>query len=325
MGEAFALTFVVSILMGCLDSVENKKLTYEQPQDFPETYYPFERNPLDPQKVALGKKLFFDAQLSRDGSISCSTCHQQARAFSDAPQHILSIGVDDRRGKRNTPTLQNLAYIPEFAWDGGISHLDFTIANAVTATIEMDQSMADVVTRLAKDSSYIELFNDAWQGEISGVHIQLSIAQFLLTLVSHHSKYDKSLAGAVTLSADELAGKQLYEEHCSRCHKGMLFSSSDFYKFHDQGMKVTSADSGRGRITNDPKDFGAFRVHTLRNIEVSAPYMHDGRFETLEEVITHFSENESALDQKSIQQLVVFLKTLTDWDFLQNENFHKNI
>ena len=308
--------------------------SFQQPVHFPAATYTLDNNPVSKKGFLLGKKLFNDPILSRDGSVSCSSCHLQATAFADSRQHPLSIGVDNRKGVRNAPSLANLAFIKEFFWDGGVTHLDFTPLNAIEASFEMDEKVENVIGRLNANEEYQQLFRKAFGiEEVTTPYMLHALSQFMVMMVSDNSRYDQYLLGTGELTPDELHGLELFESKCGACHSGVL--QSDF-SYRNNGLDENPIDSGRTRITENRSDWGKFRVPSLRNIALTAPYMHDARFETLDEVLIHYregiqySETLDPLLEKSLgitmtdeeqEQIIQFLKTLTDRELISDSRF----
>lgn len=335
------LVFALSLLLtACWDfshqADSGNEMNFDYPEYFPSLKYNIESNPISVEGFELGKRLFFETKLSSDNSVSCNSCHLQGLAFADAPQHPVSVGVDQRMGTRNAPSLQNLGFIEEFVWDGGINHLDFVPVNAITNPKEMNEDMANVVEKLRQDDTYPELFDRAFgTEEITSALMLKALSQFMLMMISDDSKYDQYLQGKTTLSFDEEAGLDIFESNCASCHEGPLQSN---YSFHNNGIDSVFQDEGRFRITSQPSDMGKFRVPSLRNVSLTAPYMHSAKFKTLEEVVDHYSEgivNSSTLSNElkfeesqgfdfsstEKEQLIAFLKTLRDDTFIRNPLF----
>ncbi|MEO0333199.1 MAG: cytochrome c peroxidase [Bacteroidota bacterium] len=310
---------------------------FEKPANFPEPTYTFENNPVTPEGFRLGRRLFFDPLLSRDGSVSCSSCHQQGLAFADGPQHPFSVGVDNQLGIRNAPPLVNLAFKQEFFWDGGVTHLDFVPTNAIENELELDETLANVVDKLNQHPEYPALFKRAFRVDtITSPYMLHAFSQFMVMMISANSKYDKYVRNeGETLTTQELQGMRLFEEKCEACHSGELFSD---FSFRNNGISSTFSDEGRARITEHPSDVGKFRVPSLRNIGRTAPYMHNARFKTLEEVLAHYASGvvESLtldpllqtgtrlgipMTEEEQAQIIAFLETLTDYEFIADERF----
>jgi cytochrome c peroxidase len=304
---------------------------FEVPPHFPEPIYDFEGNPPSQKVFELGRKLFFDARLSRGAQVSCGSCHAQVHAFADHGTSV-SAGVDGLLGTRNSPPLSNLAWYPSFMWDGGVNHIEVMPLAPITNPEEMDFEIDELISYLQNETEYPELFGEAFGEEVIDTrNMLLAITQFQGLLVSARSKYDQYILGELTLSAEELAGMNLFEEKCSSCHSGVL--QSDF-SFRNNGIDSVFADEGRMRITNDPLDKGKFKVPSLRNVALTNPYMHDGRFSSLIRVLDHYSdgvissptldpilEGGIPLTEDEKVELIAFLNTLSDFEFISNHNF----
>ncbi|MEQ1751953.1 MAG: cytochrome c peroxidase [Prosthecobacter sp.] len=253
-------------------------------------------NPLIEERVELGRLLFHEKALSRDGTISCASCHDQAAALSD-PRRF-SIGVAGGIGDRNAMPLFNLAWKREFFWDGRAPSLRTQVLIPIQDHREMDESLDNVVKKLVKMETYGPAFERAFGSpEITTEKIGLAVENFLLTLTSHDSKFDRSMRGEEKLSDDEKRGFELFMTEreprmgsmggdCFHCHGGALFTD---HQFRNNGLEISAADLGRFKVTQASIDRGAFATPSLRNIVLTAPYMHDGRFTTLEEVLEHYS------------------------------------
>ncbi|MGB0523623.1 MAG: cytochrome-c peroxidase [Flammeovirgaceae bacterium] len=312
-------------------------VAFEQPSHFPDPLYHLETNPVTTDGFLLGKKLFYDGQLSRDGSISCGSCHIQAAAFAHK-DHDLSHGVDDLLGTRNAPPIQNLAWSTSLFWDGGVHDLDLLPLVPIKNPVEMDEDPANVLNKIRNDAEYPPLFEAAFgDEEITSTRFLQALSQFMVTMVSANSKYDRYLLGEEVLSPEEQAGMQLVEQKCTPCHGGFLFSDQSF---RNNGLPIFFLnDTGRELITLNEDDRYKFKVPSLRNIAVTQPYMHDGRFWTLEEVLEHYTSNvqdNATLDpifkisdtERGIPlttdeqgKIISFLHTLTDQEFLSDPKF----
>ncbi len=335
-----ALSWVcIGMLFSCHEDQDiglDNTYQFIRPAHFPEPVYTFENNPVTKKGFELGKKLFFDPILSRDGSVSCNNCHIQGTAFADAQQHPLSVGVEDRRGTRNAPSLTNLAFMKEFFWDGGVTHLDFTPTNAIESEVEMDESLANVVKKLKAEAAYPPLFKEAFDiEEITSPYMLQALSQYLAMMVSADSKYDQYVKGEA-FSKEELEGLALFEDKCSACHAGVLFSD---FTYRNNGLSDTFPDEGRARITEFAGDIGKFRVPSLRNVALTAPYMHNARFKTLQEVLDHYDTGVVdsptldpllkkrerglgiALSEDEKTKIIAFLHTLTDRTFISDTRF----
>lgn len=322
---------ILIIIVGCQESSEVNKFGFVKPEHFPEPTYTFDNNPVTEAGFNLGKRIFNDGALSRDGSVSCASCHDQAAAFSD-PQHRLSIGIDGRIGDRNAPQIANLAFMKNFFWDGGVIHMDFIPLNAIENPKEMDEMPTAVIEKLQADSKYPEQFQEAFgTPKITTPRMLHALSQFMAMMVSSNSAYDKYLLEKGELTKEQLKGLELFEDKCSTCHSGVLFTDQTF---RNNGLDSEFEDLGRGIITEKEVDHGKFKVPSLRNVELTAPYMHDGRFESLDDVLEHYAQNihnSGTLDpflkegipmsEAEKSQIIAFLKSLTDYDFIANPQF----
>lgn len=333
----------LAVLVLLLAAVSKKEshvatsLVFPQPANFPAPVYNMASNPLTKEGFELGRKLFYDPLLSRDGSISCATCHIQGSAFTHHG-HDVSHGIDDELGFRNAPPVMNLAWSRFFFWDGGVFDLDLFPLAPIENPVEMDEKMPNVLRKLKKDKKYPYLFQQAFgPGEITSAHMLQALSQFMLLCISADAKYDKVVRneGAV-FTAEEAAGLAVFKAKCASCHSSDLFTDQ---KFHNTGLEPSLfRDSGRFRITLNPADWYAFKTPSLRNVLKTAPYMHDGRFYTLNAVYEHYDhglQDTPGLDAelrksgtKGIplsaeerNQLTAFLATLTDEQFIRNAQF----
>lgn len=302
-------------------------------------------NPLTEEGIELGKKLFFDKKLSVNGSQSCADCHKPSNSFTDARQY--SIGIDNIQGTRNSMPLFNLAwnYDDSFFWDGRELSLERQVFDPITNPIEMHNTVANLVQELQIDSEYQEMFLKAFGTEIiDSVLIGKAIAQFERTIISANSKFDKYLLGQTTLSIQEEEGFNIFMDEdrgdCFHCHGNENNPLWTDNKFHNNGLDNNFSDLGLGAVTGNPNDNGKFKTPSLRNLEFTAPYMHDGRFSTIDEVINHYSEglqDSQTVDplMKMVSQggvqlsfeekanLKAFLLTLSDYDFISNPDFNQ--
>jgi len=327
------LTLLIS-LVSC--TKENRNISSpakggEPPFYFPAPVYNFDLSAKGDSRFELGRKLFFDTRLSFDSSISCASCHKPAGAFSD-PGNDVSKGIYGRLGVRNAPALYNLAWKPAMMWDGGIIHLEFQPLAPITDPKEMAVDLADLIDRLNLDQEYRKLFERAFDSpEITSQMVFLSFARYLSALISSGSAYDHYIQGnASALTGEELQGLKIFRQHCESCHREPLFSD---FSFRNNGIEALSTDSGRVRITLQPQDRFKFLVPSLRNVGFSAPYMHDGRFNSLDDVINHYASHENYhpgsdtdlpreyLSSQDKEALKAFLLSLNDYTFVNNPSF----
>lgn len=307
------------------------------PGNIPAMHVPVD-NPLTVEGIALGRKLFYEKKLSNDFTMACATCHKQENAFDD-PRRF-SQGTNGAFGDRNAMAIVNLAWDEDFFWDGRRSSLEGQAHDPVTNPIEMRMDWPTVVQRLQADPEYPNLFFYAFGTSIiDSTLVTKAIAQFERTLVSFNSPFDRYFFAGDTnaLTAQEKRGLDIFNQNfCGTCHSEPTFSGHGF--FANNGLDDVFADSGRAKVTHLPQDLGLFKVPTLRNIGVTAPYMHDGRFATLEEVVQHYDRDVRShspnlhnhmipylgglvLSLQDKADLVAFLNALTDTEFLTNPNF----
>ena len=302
--QLFLVTSFVIFSVLLLTSLKRSLHTHAEkiiyPKSWPKPVYDFEKNPLTREGINLGRKLFYEPLLSRDNSISCSNCHLSFTSFTHT-DHALSHGINDSIGNRNSPVLINLAWGTSFMWDGAVNHLDLQALAPITHRAEMGEDLNNVITKLSGTEEYPRLFKKAFGSiEITGEHLLKAIAQFQLSLVSANSKYDEMKLGKAEFSAQEQRGYKIFQTNCSSCHTEPLFTNAGFA---NNGLSIDSTlnDLGRMGITGNPADYLLFKVPTLRNIQFSKPYMHDGRFRKLSEVLNHYNKGvvrSSTLDKK---------------------------
>ena len=333
------------ILMGCLAfsfSIDTDRsdheLTLVYPEDWPEPVYDFRSNPITENGFKLGRALFHDQKLSRDGTISCASCHSQYNAFTHV-DHNVSHGIEDRKGTRNSPALINLAWNRNFHWDGGVNNLEMQPLNPLSHHAEMDNKLEDALLYLNNDQKYRKLFFDAFgDSTVNTKYFLKAIAQYTASLVSANSDYDKYKRGEIEFNQQQENGYTLFKKHCDQCHTEPLFCSNRFAN-NGLGMDSNYMDVGRYKITNDPKDSLQFKIPTLRNIAYTFPYMHDGRFSKLKQVMNHYVEgidphnnylsdelkSPIKLNGDEQKDLIAFLLTLSDKEFMFNRRFNPRI
>ncbi len=320
---------IVLCLVLCAFQITKEPL-FKTPLNWPKPVYDFSKNPLTLQKVELGRSLFYDPLLSKNNQISCASCHSPFTAFTHV-DHDLSHGIDDRIGTRNSPALMNLAWHQSFMWDGAINHLDMQALAPISHPDEMGEKIESVVLKLQQSKNYRTLFYKAYgDSNITGEHTLKAISQFMLTLVSSNSKYDSVMRKQAQFTSQEKNGYALFQKNCSSCHAEPLFTN---LQFENNGLAVdnTLNDYGRMKVTKNKNDSLKFKVPTLRNIEFSFPYMHDGRFKTIAAVLKHYTneviqsqtlsfhlQKPMVLSSNEKVDLTAFLLTLTDKSFLFN-------
>ena len=329
--KAIVTTILLGLLMGCdSDSTPAGPTPYELdlPEAFPVMEIPPD-NPLTVEGVDLGERLFFDPILSIDSTISCASCHTPPSAFTDPVP--FSEGVAGLTA-RNSMQIINIGWMNTLFWDGRAVSVEDQALQPVENEVEMGESWDNVVKKLRRHPEYPGLFEAAFEtDQITSDLVAKSIAQYERTLISANSKYDRFLAGEEELTAEELLGRDLFfseRADCFHCHGNMLFSDN---RFHNNGLDEFPEDLGLAGVSGQPFDAGKFKTPTLRNIEYTAPYMHDGRFETIEEVIEFYDsgiEPSETIDpligpfrrlnltDEEKAALAAFLRTLTDPEFM---------
>ena len=328
-----ALAFGISIIgIYAFSKSQFTPIYFEVPQGWPKPHYDFKNNPVSEEGFQLGRKLFYDPILSRDNTISCASCHLQATGFTHV-DHELSHGVDGKIGTRNSLALMNLAWSKDFMWDGGVNHLEVQPLNPITNPLEMDETLEHVVQKLQQTQDYPGLFERAFgSSKITGQLTLKALSQFVVMLKSSNSKYDQVIRKETSFNEQEQKGYDLFKQHCASCHEEPLFSSNQF-EYNGLAVDPTLNDIGRMKITGRKEDSLRFKVPTLRNIQFTFPYMHDGRFKTLTEVIKHYNSlSRNKLLKKELAKpmnltdnnrvdIVAFLRTLTDNEFLFNPKY----
>ena len=310
-------------------------LVFKVPQGFPAPVYTFQNNEVTLAGFILGRELFYDPLLSRDNTISCGSCHQQSVAFAHA-EHGLSHGVDGLFGTRNAPGLFNLAWHYTFMHDGGVNHLESQPLAPIENPVEMDETVANVIAKLNASQKYKKMFKDAFGDDsITTQRMTRAFSQFQGMMISADSKYDKYTRGETQLSQQEMNGLATFRSKCSSCHTEPLFTDRSF---HNNGLAPdpTIMDPGRMMITGLPSDSLKFATPSLRNIAVTGPYMHDGRYQTLQQCLDHYTNplyQSATLDplltsgipltSQEKADLMAFLSTLTDWTFINDPKFRE--
>lgn len=302
---------------------------FKQPENFPSPVY---KKEVTQAGFELGRKLFYEPRLSRNNTVSCGSCHIQSAAFTHHG-HDISHGIDDRLGNRNATPIMNMAWHTTFMWDGGVFDLDLQPIVPITNVVEMDETIDNVLNKLRNHPQYPELFKKAYGStEITSAKMLKALSQFMVMLVSANSKYDSVKIKKSTFTTQEEQGYQVFQQKCSSCHQEPLFTD---LSFRNNGIGPGPAnDEGREPITLNPADKFKFKVPSLRNLAFTAPYMHDGRFYSLDAVLSHYSneikdmptldpllKNGIALTATEKVQLKAFLNTLNDKTFITDKRF----
>ena len=335
------------LLVLTLISFISKKVEQPTPFVFPSiSYFPEpnynEQNPITEEGVLAGRYLFYDSILSKDYSISCASCHQQKYAFSDAGK-TFSTGMNGLLLDRNTPPIFNLNWSQSLFWDGRASTPEQQVLFPVRNHKEMNLDWKTAETRINGSKFYTDLFSKAFPNKkIDSILISYAIAQFERTIISNNSKFDKVLRGETHLTKEEYAGFELVNNQekgdCLHCHVTDAHGLVTNGKFSNNGLDSSPLDSGQYLVTQNINDIGKFKIPSLRNLYLTAPYMHDGRFLTVEEVLEFYSsglQKSYTIDSKmqhinngGIQisevekkQIIAFLKCLTDSSLILNQDY----
>jgi cytochrome c peroxidase len=334
MGSGKIKIFLPILLMMASCGVEPmpQDALMQVPAGFPEPAFPAD-NEFSEARWTLGKQLFFDPVLSRDSSISCASCHLPQFAFSDTV--AFSPGVAGAPGVRNSPSLANIAYHPYFTREGGVPTLEMQILVPIQEHNEFDFHILLIAERLQQDNAYRQMSWEAYEREPDAFVITRALSVFERSLLSGNSPYDQFANGKnKALTAPEKRGMELFfseKTQCASCHGGFNFTH---YAFENNGLYEDYPDPGRFRLTGKPEDRARFKVPSLRNVGLTAPYMHDGSLPSLEAVVAHYDQGGKnhphksplvrplGLTPKERDDLVAFLRSLTDYEFVQNPLFH---
>ena len=328
----FALSALFTSCSADKEVSNNSLAQLIRPEHFPAAHYTHSNNHYTREGFELGKRLFFDPILSRDSTISCASCHHQSHAFADR-QKALSLGINGGVSTRNSPPIFNLAWNKSFMWDGGINHIEIMPFAPIINPKEMDDNLNNIIRKLNHHPKYLTLFQTVFRKpKIDDQQLFWALAQYMSNLVSANSRYDKFIHGKEHFTTSETKGLKLFRQHCESCHREPLMTDNGF---HNNGLDDQFKDQGRYLISQNELDLGRFKTPSLRNIALTAPYMHDGRIENLSEVIEHYSSKikssaslSSPLDQnvggfqfneEEKKALVDFLHTLTDQEFVKNK------
>jgi cytochrome c peroxidase len=318
------------------ETLPSNGLTEVRPANWPAPVYTFSDNVLSEKKFVLGRALFYETLLSADNTISCGTCHQLEYAFANA-DHKLSHGINDLKGNRNAPAIFNVNWHPYFMHDGGINHIEVQPLGPIANPVEMHEDINNVMIKLKASAKYRSLFTDAFGDDnIDSQRMLKSMAVFMGMMYSYNSKYDKFKRGEdkVTFTTEELRGYALFQSKCNACHTEPLFSD---FAFRNNGLAVDPylQDSGRAHVKPGPENRYKFKTPSLRNVAKTFPYMHDGRYATLEECLEHYNSKVSnsvnldpllqnqgiKMTSEEMNDIVKFLNTLTDYSFIYDKRF----
>ena len=343
--HTISVTFFLLLVYVCIEACKKNDiaapgnnqagtpLTFSVPKGWPAPVYNFDSNRITKEGFELGRKLFYDGRLSKDGNVPCASCHQQFAAFATF-EHDFSHGVNNTLTTRNSPGLANLAWNKVFMYDGGVNHLDLQPLAPLTAPNEMGETLMNVLNKLKADAAYRQMFKAAFGDEtINTQRMTRAMSQFMLMMVNSNSKYDRVMRNEATFTLPEQLGYNLFKAKCASCHTEPLFTDNSF---RNTGMPIIDniRDFGRMLITRNPADSLKFKVPTLRNVAVTEPYGHDGRFLTLDIVMDHYRSrvingpttdplvrNKIPISNFEIGQIKAFLYTLTDSTIMNDKRF----
>lgn len=314
-------------------SFRTTPLPFIVPAHFPQPIYSFTSYPVSEEGFVLGRKLFYEGRLSKDGNFPCASCHQQRAAFTTY-DHDLSHGYNNSHTLRNSPGIANLAWQPEYYQDGSFKRLDAVSVAHITAPDEMGETMEGVVAKLERDTVYKRLFRAAYgDEEVTDGRILNALSQFLINLVSYNTKYDAVLKEEAAFTAVEQAGYSLFGSKCATCHAEPLFTD---YSYRNIGLPLNPflKDYGRIRVTGNRADSLKFRVPSLRNVMLTGTYAHDGRMGNIRSMINHYRNgiqqsttldpalaNGISLTDAEVDNLISFLRTLSDSSYTTTKRF----
>ena len=348
-----AITCIILLQPSCKKDTPTEQAVEQDKTPYVLSYGSFPAPAITPDNllsnagVFLGRMLFYEPMLSKDGSMTCASCHNQNNAFDDTAR--FSTGVRGLKGGRQAMAIFNMAWnTNNFFWDGRAELLRHQSTKPIQDPLEMDESIENLIAKLSSSQKYKDQFIRAFgSADITEFTISLALEQFMNSIVSYQSKYDDFLANKVNLTPSEHRGRKLFFQEynqfipdssgadCAHCHSGFNFEND---RYMNNGLDATFTDSGRAKVTLNSRDVGKFKVVSLRNIALTAPYMHDGRFQTLEQVLEHYNNGvqvsstlDPAIDQTRTTglrltaqdklDLIAFLKTLTDQQFINNTEY----
>lgn len=320
-------TYTTAVLMllvaACSKEVIEQFTGFKTPFYFPATTYDFSSNHVTKAGFELGKTLFYDSTLSIDNSTSCASCHMQSSAFTHH-EHSLSHGLNGSLTRRNAPPIMNLAWNNSFMWDGSVGKLDQQPVKPFTNSIEMGETMPNIMKKVNSSGMYRSMFKDAF-GTAVATEDQLlkALSQFMVMAVSKEAKYDSVQRGQAQFNTTEKEGYAIFIQKCNACHSEPLFTDNSF---RDTKLPPNDLmDSGRYVATRNINDLYKFKVPSLRNLSYTKPYMHDGRFSSIDKVLDHYTTNLFNITADERSKLKAFLLTLDDKVFVTNPLFEKGM
>ena len=321
--KTYATAVLMLLVAACSKEVIEQFFGFKTPFYFPATTYDFSNNHVTKAGFELGKTLFYDSTLSIDNSTSCASCHMQSSAFTHH-EHSLSHGLNGSLTRRNAPPIMNLAWNNSFMWDGSVGKLDQQPVKPFTNSIEMGETMPNIMKKVNSSGMYRSMFKDAF-GTAVATEDQLlkALSQFMVMAVSKEAKYDSVQRGQAQFNTTEKEGYAIFVQKCNACHSEPLFTDNSF-----RNTKLPPndlMDSGRYVATRNINDLYKFKVPSLRNLGYTQPYMHDGRFSSIDKVLDHYNTNLFSISTDERSKLKAFLITLDDKIFVTNPLFEKGM
>ena len=321
--KTYATAVLMLLVAACSKEVIEQFVGFKTPFYFPATTYDFSNNHVSKAGFELGKTLFYDSTLSIDNSTSCASCHMQSSAFTHH-EHSLSHGLNGSLTRRNAPPIMNLAWNNSFMWDGSVGKLDQQPVKPFTNSIEMGETMPNIMKKVNSSGMYRSMFKDAF-GTAVATEDQLlkALSQFMVMAVSKEAKYDSVQRGQAQFNTTEKEGYAIFIQKCNACHSEPLFTDNSF---RDTKLPPNDLmDSGRYVATRNINDLYKFKVPSLRNLSYTKPYMHDGRFSSIDKVLDHYNTNLFNITVNERSKLKAFLLTLDDKIFITNPIFEKGM
>jgi cytochrome c peroxidase len=321
--KTYATAVLMLLVVACSKEVIEQFFGFKTPFYFPATTYDFSNNHVTKAGFELGKTLFYDSTLSIDNSTSCASCHMQSSAFTHH-EHSLSHGLNGSLTRRNAPPIMNLAWNNLFMWDGSVGKLDQQPVKPFTNSIEMGETMPNIMKKVNSSGMYRSMFKDAF-GTAVATEDQLlkALSQFMVMAVSKEAKYDSVQRGQAQFNTTEKEGYAIFVQKCNACHSEPLFTDNSFR--NTQLPPNNLMDSGRYVATRNINDLYKFKVPSLRNLGYTKPYMHDGRFSSIDKVLDHYNTNLFNITADERSKLKAFLLTLDDKVFVTNPLFEKGM
>ena len=321
--KPYTVVFFLLLAVACSKEAIELFVGFKTPYYFPATTYDFSNNHVSKSGFELGKMLFYDSTLSIDNSTSCASCHMQSSAFTHH-EHSLSHGLNGSLTRRNAPPIMNLAWSSSFMWDGSVDKLDQQAVKPFTNPMEMGETMPNILKKVNSSGMYRSMFKDAF-GTAVATEDQLlkALSQFMVMAVSNEAKYDSVKRNQASFSNIEQAGYAIFVQKCNGCHSEPLFTDNSFR--NTQLPPNDLLDSGRYVATKKTSDLYRFKVPSLRNLGYTKPYMHDGRFSSIDKVLDHYNANLFSISADERSKLKAFLLTLDDKVFISNPLFEKRM